>query len=271
MKEKNDKMINFRCSGELWDQFSSLAKSQNTTASSLLKELMINALGDYPSSAFKNERSAAISDAIEEKIQKYYTQTIAYLNDIDERLRIVEKSVNTNVNTDANTDVPTDVPTDVFTSVVNTNVPTDVPTDVPTEPTDIPTDVPTDVNTDVNTDVPTELTDVPTDVPTDANAEISTDVIADLHTIDKLGLRAIANGEPYNQASLIKAGVYKIIDDNRYLLIREGIKYKHESIGMVHELLTYFGYKIITKQIKGVRYKQVELMGSDTVYPSTNS
>ena len=141
MKDKNDKMVNFRCNADLWEQFSNFAKSHNSTASALLKELMINAMGgnrDIEISITDIDNSIK-EGAIGAAIDKHYQQAIAYITDIDSRLRVVEKMVHTD-------DVPTDVKTDDVPTDVKTD---DVPTDVKTD--DVPTDVKTDVKTDDDT------------------------------------------------------------------------------------------------------------------------
>ena len=239
--DKADKIVNFRCNSDLWDRFCDFAKNEHgTTASALLKDLMIRAMDNHALVGNDAIEESIRDGAIGAAIDKHYRQVVAYINDIASRLNEVEKVVNTDVttgdvNTDVNIDVDTDdVNTDVKTDVtiddVNTDVNTDVTTDVDTD--DVNTDVKTDVTTDdVNTNVKTDVT---TD---DVKTDVNTDVLA------RLGLADVAKGQLYNASFLADRGIFEELDKNRLLIEKMGIFYKPNDIATVNGVLRKFGYK----------------------------
>ena len=220
MKNKADKMVNFRVNADVWDKFTAIAKTRGESASEYLKDLILEAI---EFSAISENVNTSVKQDVKQDVESVIAESLRG-GDIKDALDTHYASMAAQLNSVL----------DYFYAMQSRL---------------------TDAEMRLNKLIPSAPQEVP-------NAEISTE---ELHPIDKLGLRAIAEGLPYTQKILLDLGIYQIIDDNRYLLTREGIKFRHESVGMVRDILTHFGYQVATMQFEGIRYKQVKQVRKDKV------
>lgn len=209
-------MVNFRINADLWENFTTLARGRGMTSSDLLRDLILQELEGVSTNVDTN-----VKEEILLLIAENHREIHENFNSLLEKFYGVEARLQ-----HAENELETAL--NKIAAFESATADTDTATT-------------TDITTTTDTDTTTTDTDT---------------ITTDTDPIDMLGLRAIADGLRYNQALLHDRGTYHTIADNRYLLIREGIKYRAESIGMIRDILEHFGYQIKSVQSAGIRLKQ---------------